>query len=170
MTDALLRRPTPVELSDDPRFAGRVRRLALTAVVALGAIWWLAVATLAAPALIGGALLGGWILMPAILGASLARPPLRYALVVPASLVSAALVVICAAWLPANVVAAAGWVSITAGVLLGGVLGMWFWFRLVPVPAALDEPFSTGRLSLIGIHVALIVVGIVLAATPLFGR
>lgn len=165
----VLRLPRPVELSDDGRFAGRVRRLAATAVVALGAIWWLAAATLDAPAAVGAALMLGWALMPTVLAASLARPFLRYALVVPASLVSVGLLAICVAWLPPQPIAAAGWVSITVGVLLGGVGGVWFWFRLLPVPSALDEPFSSGRLALIGLHVALIVAGIVLAATPLVG-
>jgi hypothetical protein len=58
-------------------------------------------------------------------------------------------------------------VLVTAGVLLGGVLGLWFWYRLLPVPAALDDPFSRGRWTLIAVHVSLIVVGLVLAAVEL---
>ena len=165
----VLRRARPVELTDDARFAGRIRRLAAVASVALGVIWLLAVTTLQAPPLVGLSLLAGWVSMPALLIASLARPSLRYALVVPASLVSLGLLAICVAWLPPQPIAAAGWVSIVVGVLLGGVAGVWFWFRLLPVPEALDEPFSTGRLALIALHVALIVAGIVLAATPLVG-
>jgi hypothetical protein len=38
---------------------------------------------------------------------------------------------------------------------------------LVPVPASLDDPYSPGRWGLIGLHVALIVVGWGLAATQL---
>lgn len=52
----------------------------------------------------------------------------------------------------------------TAGVLMGGVLGLWFWYRPAPVPLRLDDPFSRGRWLLIGAHVALIVVGMMLAA------
>ncbi|MGZ6255705.1 MAG: hypothetical protein ACXWMB_01645, partial [Candidatus Limnocylindria bacterium] len=98
---------------------------------------------------------------------SLPRPRLRTALVLPASLVSVALLAICVAWLPGERLAAAGWVLITAGVLLGGVLGLWLWYRLLPVPASLDDPYSQGRWGLIGLHVVLIVVGWGLAATQL---
>jgi hypothetical protein len=55
----------------------------------------------------------------------------------------------------------------TAGVLFGGVLGIWFWMRLLPVPPALDDPFSRGRWAMIAIHIALIVAGLALAATSL---
>jgi hypothetical protein len=169
VSDLLARRP-PVELSSDPRFAGRVRRLALTSIVALGLIWGLAVATLEVPPLIGAGLAAGWLLMPAILVSSLADPRWRYALVVPASLVGVCLLAISVAWRPAPPLAAAGWVMITGGVLLGGLLGLWFWYRLVPVPTPLDDPFSPGRLALIRAHVALIVGGLLLAASPLLMR
>jgi hypothetical protein len=166
VADVLARTP-PVELSTDRRFAGRVRRLALTSVVALGLIWGLAVATLDAPSVIGVGLAAGWLLMPTILIASLADPRWRYALVLPATLVGTSLLAISVAWLPALLLAAAGWAMITAGVLMGGVLGLWFWYRLVPVPTRLDDPFSTGRLALIRAHVALIVIGLLLAASPI---
>ena len=169
MADLVGRRPS-VELSTDPRFAGRVRRLALTSVVALGLIWAVAVATVEIPALIGAALAAGWFLMPAILVTSLADPRWRYGLVVPASMVGISLLAISVAWPPAPPLAAAGWVMMTGGVLLGGVLGLWFWYRLLPVPTSLDDPFSPGRLALIRAHVALIVVGLVLAASPLLTR
>lgn len=168
MSDALLRR-IPVELSTDARFARRIKRLALTSVVALGLIWWLAVTTLATPPLAGVALAAGWVLMPTVLLASLTRPRLRYALVVPATLVGVALLGVSVWWLPTHPLAAAGWLLITVGISLGGVLGLWFWFRLLPVPAALDDPFSGGRLALIGLHVGLIVTGIALAGVGLFG-
>lgn len=168
MSEATLGRPA-IELSTDVRFARRVKRLALTAVVALGLIWALAVTTLTAPPLVGVALAAGWILMPAVLVASLPRPRLRYGLVVPASLVSLALIAISIRWLPADVLPAAGWLLITLGILLGGALGLWFWYRLVPVPASLDDPFSSGRLALIGVHVGLIVAGLGLAAVGLLG-
>jgi hypothetical protein len=166
VADVLARTPS-VELSTDRRFAGRVRRLALTSVVALGAIWSLAVATLDAPSVIGLGLAAGWLLMPTILIASLADPRWRYALVLPATLVGTSLLAISVAWLPALPLAAAGWAMITAGVLMGGVLGLWFWYRLVPVPTRLDDPFSAGRLALIRAHVALIVIGLLLAASPI---
>ena len=54
-----------------------------------------------------------------------------------------------------------------AGILLGSVLGLWFWYRVLPVPAALDDPFSPGRWTLIGIHIALIVLGLMLNVTPI---
>ena len=166
----VVRRAPPVELSADPRFAGRVRRLAATAVVALGFIWALAITTLEVPPLVVGMLTTGWVAMPAILVASLARPRLRYALVVPSTLVGTGLLAISAAWLPANAIAAAGWLLMTVGILLGGLMGLWFWFRLVPVPERLDDPFSRGRMALIGVHIALIVAGLSLAMLGLIGR
>jgi hypothetical protein len=166
MRDALAPRRS-VELSDDPAFAGRIRRLAATAMVALGVIFGLAVLTLEAPPIVGAALAAGWASMPAVLVASLRRPRLRYALVVPSTLVGLPLLAIWAAWLPADPLAASGWLLITTGILLGGVLGVWFWFRLLPVPPQLDDPFAPGRIGLIRAHVALIVVGIGLAATGL---
>lgn len=165
MTDAL-RRSAPIELSRDPRFAGRVRRLAATSVIALGLIWALASLTLEVPSIGRLALLAGWLLMPAVLVASLHEPRLRYLLVLPSASVTLALAAIAAWWLPPHPVAAAGWLLITVGVALGGLMGLWFWYRVVPVPAGLDAPFSRGRLGLIGLHVALIVAGIALAAVP----
>lgn len=161
---AILARVTPLELTDDQRFAGRVRRLARVAVVALGIIWWLAVTTLDAPAPVGLALLLGWASMPVILLTSLRRPRLRYALVIPSSLVGLPLIAISALFLPSSPMAASGWLLVTAGVLMGAWLGLWFWYRLLPVPRALDDPFAAGRLGLIGLHVALIVAGIALAS------
>lgn len=166
----VLRRATGVELSTDARFGGRVRRLALVSVVALGLIWALAITTLDAPPFVGVALAAGWVSMPTILVASLERPTLRYALVIPSTLVGVPLLAMSALWLPSNAVAASGWLLMTAGILMGGLLGLWFWYRLIPVPRQLDDPFSPGRLALIGAHVALVVVGMVLAALPLFSR
>lgn len=157
----------PVELSTDPRMARRVQRLGFVSMVALGLIWALAVASLDAPPLVDGALAAGWVLMPMILFVSLSHPRLRYGLVLPGSLVGLGLLAICTRWLPAEATAAAGWLSITAGVLLGSLLGLWFWYRLLPVPAALDDPYAGGRWALIGAHVTLIVVGLGLAATAL---
>lgn len=162
MSEALLRR-IPVELSTDARFARRVKRLALTSVVALGLIWWLAVTTLPTPPLAGTALAAGWALMPTVLVASLSRPRLRYALVLPATLVGVSLLGVSILWLPPDPLAATGWLLITTGISLGGFLGLWFWFRLLPVPEPLNDPFSGGRLALIRVHVGLIVTGLVLA-------
>lgn len=161
------RRPLPVELSADRAFAWRIRRLGLVSLVALGVIWGLAVTTLDAPPLVDGALLAGWGLMPAVLFASLAWPMLRYGLALPATLVTLGLLAIVVAWLPASPVAATGWVLMLAGIGLGGAMGLWLWYRLLPVPAALAYPFSPARWLLIGVHVALIVVGMALAAVPL---
>jgi hypothetical protein len=160
-------RALPVELSADPAFARRVRRLGLVSLVALGAVWGLAVSTLDAPPLVEGALLAGWALMPAILFASLAWPMVRIGLTLPASMVTLGLLAIVIGWLPESPVAAAGWVLILAGVALGGVMGLWLWYRVLPVPAALAHPFSPDRWRLIGGHVGLIVVGLALAAVPL---
>jgi hypothetical protein len=167
MSSAVAGRRIPVELSADPTFARRVRRLGLVSLVALGAIWGLAVTTLDAPPIVDGALLAGWALMPAILFASLARPMLRYGLTLPATLVTLGLLAIVVAWLPASPTVAAGWVLMLLGVGLGGGMGLWLWYRLLPVPAVLAQPFSPARWLLIGVHVALIVIGVLLAAVPL---
>lgn len=167
MSTAVAGRRLPVELSADPAFARRVRRLGLVSLVALGAIWGLAVTTLDAPPVVDGALLAGWALMPAILFASLAWPMLRYGLTLPATLVTVGLLAIAIAWLPDSPTAAVGWVLILLGIGLGGGMGLWLWYRLFPVPAALVHPFSPARWLLIGVHVGLIVVGLALAALPL---
>ena len=46
-------------------------------------------------------------------------------------------------------------------------MGLWFWFRVAPVPARLDDPTAPARWSLIALHVVLIVLGLTLAALPL---
>ncbi len=167
MIHEVLQRPIPVELTADRRITRRVKRLAATSAVALGLIWGLAVTTLEAPPVIDVVLAAGWLLMPTVLVASLVRPYVRYGLVLPSGLVSVGLLVIAVNWLPADPLAAAGWLLMTAGVLMGGLMGLWFWFRVVPVPAGLDDPTSPGRWSLIALHVTLIVLGLALAALPL---
>jgi len=154
----------PVELSDDAGFRRRIVRLAVTSVFGLAAIALLALATLEAPPLVDGALLAGWATMPVLLLVSLRWPAVRWALVVPSTLVGLGLVGVCVLALPGEAVAAAGWLLVTAGIVLGGVLGAWFWFRLAPVPAALDDPFSPPRWALVGVHVALVVGGLLLVA------
>jgi hypothetical protein len=136
--------------------------LAITSGFVLAFIWLLSAATLQAHPMIDGALAGGWLLMPSILALSLRWPRLRYALIVPSSFVSVALVAICATELPEDIVAGTGWLLVTVGVLFGGVLGAWFWFRWMPVPTSLVDPFSLGRWALIAVHVSPIVAGLAL--------
>ncbi len=151
-----------VELSADPGFAGRIRRLAGTSVVALGLIWLLAARRLDAHPAVGVALASGWLLMPVVLWSSLRRPRLRYGLIVPSALVSLALLAVGATALPADPLARAGWLTLTAGILVGGVLGGWFWYRWRPVPAALDDPFAPGRWLLVAAHVGLVCAGLLM--------
>lgn len=151
-----------VEMSSDPRFLPRVRRLAAVSAAALGVTWALAVLTLDAHQAIELALLVGWILMPTVLGASLRWPGVRRVIAVPATFVGAALLAICLTALPEGGAARAGWILTTVGVLFGGVLGAWFWYRWFPVPSFLDDPSAAGRSLLIGIHVASIVTGLAL--------
>ena len=168
MMEAARPHRTSVELTADPGFERRIGRLAVVSAVALGLIWALVVTTLEAPVAVGAVFAAGWLLMPSTLVASLVRPRFRYALVVPASLVSIGLLGVCIGWPPADPLAAAGWLLMTAGVALGGGLGLWLWYRLLPVPAALHDPFSTGRWALIGVHVGLVVTGFVLAARAIW--
>ena len=157
----VVKQPT-VELTADPRFARRIIRLALTSASALGLIWWLSATKLHAHEAVSIALAVGWLLMPLVLVLSLRWPKLRYALVVPSFLVGLALLAVCTSALPEERVASAGWLLITGGVLLGGVLGAWFWFRWLPVPARLVDPFSPGRWVLVATHVSLITAGLAL--------
>ena len=159
-------RPPPVELSADPAFAHRIRRLTLVSAVALGAIWRLGADAASDYPLIGAGLAGAWVLMPLVLWLSLRRPLARYALAAPASLLTLSLLAISVWAPPAEPLARAGWSMLTAGVLMGGVQGAWFWFRILPVPDSLNEPFAPARQALIAIHVALLVVGTVLVAAP----
>lgn len=167
MIHEALGRAVPLELTDDPRIRGRVRRLAAISLVALGLIVGLAAATLELPPAILAGLVLGWLLMPAVLAWGLRDARARYLLVVPSTIVAVSLLALCAAWLPSSTAAAAGWVLMTAGVGLGAGLGLWFWFRLAPVPEWLDDPTAPGRWALIAAHVALIVVGWALAASAL---
>lgn len=158
----LTRSRTGVEMTADTRFAGRVRRLVAVSAVALGVIAVLALFATEAPGWLVAMLAAGWVLMPSILGASLRRPTLRYGLVVPAGLVTVGLVALCWGWMPESTTASIGWLLITAGVADGGLLGMWFWYRMAPVPPSLDEPFSPRRLALIAVHVGLVAAGTVM--------
>ncbi|MET1231640.1 MAG: hypothetical protein ABWY52_02170 [Candidatus Limnocylindrales bacterium] len=166
MIHEALHRPIPVELTDDRRIRRRVKRLAAVSAVALGLIWALAAATLDAPLAVDVALLAGWLLMPTILLASLRDARLRYGLMAPSVLVSFALLAIVLGWSPGGV-AGVGWLMMLLGILLGGAMGLWFWFRVLPVPHVLDAPDAPGRWILIAVHVALVVVGLALAASAL---
>jgi hypothetical protein len=73
-----------------------------------------------------------------------------------------ALVALFAAVISRGGAAAAGWALVAGGALVGDMLGLWFWFRLFPVPPALRDPFSLGRWTLVAVHVALIVSGLLL--------
>ena len=160
------RAPTPVEMTRDSRFGVRVIRLAATSVVALGLIWGFQFATLETPAFAGISLAAGWASMPVLLIASLRWPMARYGLAIPSTLVGVGLIAICLTALPSGWGAdRVGWLMTTAGVLMGGVLGLWFWFRLAPVPRFLDDPFSPGRWTLVTVHIALIVVGLALVGS-----
>ncbi len=155
--------PTSVEMARDARFSIRVIRLAATSVVALGLIWGFQFATLHTPAFVGVSLAAGWALMPVLLVASLRWPLARYGLALPSTLVSVGLIVICLTSLPADWEAVrVGWLMTTAGVFMGGILGLWFWFRLALVPRFLHDPFGPGRWVLVAIHIMLIVVGLAL--------
>lgn len=157
------------EMTGDPAFARRVGRLVLVSAVALGLIFLLAVTTLDVPFWIATWLAVGWVLMPWILWFSLRLPRLRYGLLLPASLVGVALVALCATALPADATARAGWLMITAGVLVGAVLGSWFWFRWLPVPRPLDDPFSPARWLLVIVHAGLAVGGMALVMVAALG-
>ena len=152
-----------IEMTADSRFGVRVIRLAATSVVALGLIWGFQFATLQTPAFVGISLAAGWMLMPALLMVSLRWPIARYGLALPSTLVGLGLVAVCLTALPTEWAAAkVGWLMTTAGVLMGGVLGLWFWFRLAPLPRFLDDPFGPGRWTLVAVHIGLIVVGLAL--------
>ena len=166
MIHEALHRPIPVELTEDPRIRRRVRRLAAVSAVALGLIWGLAVATTGSPAWVVVVLFSSWLLMPAVLLASLRDARLRYGLAIPSVSASLGLMAIVAGASPGGL-AGVGWLLIMLGVLLGGAMGLWFWFRVLPVPTVLDAPDAPGRWALIAVHVALILVGLVLAASAL---
>lgn len=151
----MLRAGPGIELTADRLFAHRVRRLVAISAVALGVIWGLAFVD-EAPTWVLVLLVVGWASMPTVLAASLSRPSLRFALIVPASAVSVGLIGMV---MNASEGTVMGWLLITLGILLGGLLGVWFWFRWLPVPRILDDPFGWPRVALVGLHLALILVG-----------
>lgn len=151
----------PSEMSTGQRFVHRLERLIVVSTVMLGTITLLAALSTDATPLTIGLLAAGWALMPALLYLSLERPKFRYLLMLPATLVSVGLFVV-ATGVDSGSMASVGWWLITAGVLFGGGLGSWFWYRWLPVPERLTDPFSPGRIALIAIHVTLIAIGIAL--------
>lgn len=148
----------PVEMTTDPGFTARIRRLIGVSIVALGSITLLVFVVADAGWLPTALLISAWVLMPALLAYSLSKPVWRYLLALPAVAASVALLLVAIestgpswAW--------AGWWMMTIGVLSGGSLGTWFWYRWLPVPRPLDEPFSRGRWVLVSIHAGLIATG-----------
>ena len=155
---------TNVERSNDTRFTRRVIRLGLVSAVALGFIWRVAADNPGVPHWVGLSLLGGWVTMPTLLGASVFRPEWRTLLVIPSTLVTfgvAGAMLENGHWTLAQQV---GWIALSSGILLGDLLGLWFWLRLMPVPSWLEDPFSRPRWAAIGIHVGLVAAGIALVA------
>jgi hypothetical protein len=106
----------------------------------------------------------GWVLMPSVLAASLRLPMTRYALMIPASVVSVALIAMTLSAPDSTVV---GWALIAAGILFGGFIGMWFWYRWLPVPRAFDDPFAVPRLALVATHLGLVLAGMAAVAVGL---
>lgn len=150
-----------VELTSDPCFLRRIKRLILVSAMALGLICLLVLTTTDIGWIPTGLLVGGSLSMPILLAGSLSKPQWRYLLAVPAGMVSASLLII-ALGFEGSSDARFGWWLMTAGVLMGGTLGGWFWYRWAPVPRIFNEPFSTGRWTLIAVHAGLVVVGGVL--------
>lgn len=145
----------------DPAYArlrGRVVRLAAVSVVALGVIFALGVEA-DEGALATVALATGWVLMPCVLLLSLRVPGLKFGLAIPASLVSLA-----TGWLALRTFPAPGWPLLSAGILMGAVMGAWFWFRWAPIPAPLLDHNGPARITLLAVHVALVVLGIGIVA------
>ena len=152
-----------LEMSGDRLFTHRVRRLVAVSVLALGVIWLLAFLD-GAPVWVLAFLAVGWILMPTVLAVSVHRPLMRYALAVPATVVPVGLA---GMMTTASGATAAGWAVLTGGIVFGGSLGLWFWFRWLPVPRVLDDPFGWPRVSLLGVHIALVLVGAAMVTVAL---
>jgi hypothetical protein len=152
-----------VELTADPLFARRVRRLVVVSAVALGLIAWLAIRS-GGPRAAVVLLVLGWAIMPAVLAASLSRPRLRYALVLPATLVTLGLVGMVLSTGGAEMI---GWILVTLGIAIGGSLGMWLWYRWFPVPYVLDDPYGVPRLMLLSVHIVLVISGVVVIVVSL---
>lgn len=147
----------PRELSNDPAFRRRVIRLAVVSAIVLGLITYLADRQ-SAPLPIVLLLLLGWLTMPTLLLLSLARPMIRVGLLLPSTVVTMGVVWLAA--MPGQASNPAGWILVAIGIILGDLLGLWFWFRLIPVPPMLNDPFSPARWTLIAVHIACVVGGL----------
>jgi hypothetical protein len=145
-----------IELSPDAAFARRVVRLATVSAIMLGVIWWLSRERGASP-MASAWLLAGWIAMPLLLAVSLWQPVLRLLLIVPSTLVTAGVLL---AAMTAEPRSHAGWLALLAGLLLGDVLGVWLWLGVAPSRGEWADPFSPSRWAAIGVHVALVLVGV----------
>ena len=152
-----------VELTADRLFAHRVRRLVVISTIALGVIWGLAFAD-DAEAWVLVLLAIGWVTMPTILAFSLRRPMLRYALLVPSTAVSLGLI---GMTLTAPDSTSVGWLMVTLGILVGASFGAWFWYRWMPVPRGLNDPYGAPRVALVGLHVGLVLIGMALVVAGL---
>ena len=152
-----------VELTADRLFAHRVRRLVVISTIALGVIWGLAFAD-DAEVWVLVLLAIGWVTMPTILAFSLRRPMLRYALLVPSTAVSLGLI---GMTLTAPDSTSAGWLMVTLGILVGASFGAWFWYRWMPVPRGLNDPYGAPRVALVGLHVGLVLIGMALVVAGL---
>lgn len=101
--------------------------------------------------------------MPMVLFSSLRRSWLRFGLAIPASLVIGGVAAVAFGPLP-DAVSRAGWWSLLAGLVLGGIQGAWFWSGVFSLPEAFRDPFARARMRLIALHVSLVVLGMALIA------
>jgi hypothetical protein len=154
--------PTRPEMSTDHRFRARLSRLVGVSAVALGLILWAAASTTNVGGWFLGCLAAGWVMMPILLWIGRDRPAARWGLMVPATLVVVGLAGVLSG-LAVGSAAFWGWALVTAGILVGAGLGGWFWYRFVPVPDGLADPFAASRWWLIALHAGLVVVGLVVA-------
>lgn len=148
------------------RLRSRVLRLSIVSVPGLGVIWLLSTTAGEGQGALSGMLAAAWVLMGPLLILRLRWPGLRYALAVPSVLAGLAVIGLSVAAIHGPAPALGGWLLVTGGILLGGLLGAWFWFRWLPVPAALEDPYSLGRWVLIAGHVLLILGGIAVLSLP----
>jgi len=152
-----------LEMTTDRIFGHRVRRLVVITAVGLGVLAGFAYLD-GAPLWALGMLGFGSLSVPFTLACSLRRPRARRALLVPAVAVPIGLAGVAGA---ASEATAAGWIVALAGLAAGAFLGLWFWFRWLPVPWILDDPFGWPRVALVGVHIGLILAGGALIAAGL---
>ena len=126
----------------------------------VGTIWWLSRRE-GAPPEASALLLAGWVTMPGLLLASLRWPALRLWLVPPSTLVTLGVLLSVPTGTATEQV---GWLLLLAGILLGDVLGLWLWLRLVPASGPWVDPFSRHRWAAIAVHVTAVLLGIAIVA------